>query len=120
MQKAIVVRTAVGEDLGQSWSIEVDPIGRSMENPLRSLLADGWRVAHTCPMPSELDSCCLVVLEKPDALDTAIDDQPLGDLNHSSAWLRLQATRGGSHRNWDGETISLAPFGIYPSKAVAE
>ncbi|MFO0947070.1 MAG: hypothetical protein U1D30_14195 [Planctomycetota bacterium] len=112
MQKAIVVRTAIGEELGQSWSIEVDPIGRSMESPLRSLLADGWRVIHTCAMPSEIDSCCLVVLEKNDAVDTSIDDQPLSQLNHSSEWLRLQTPRTNSRRNWDGETISLAPFGI--------
>jgi hypothetical protein len=117
VQKAIVIRASLTDDAGQSWSVEVDPMGRSAPNPLRALLADGWRVVQTCPMPSELDSCCLVILEKPDRIETEISDQPLADWNSSSDWLRLQSAAApakGGNPQWDGHSISLKIFGFGP------
>lgn len=118
MQKAIVIRASLSDDAGQSWSVEVDPLGRSVPNPLRSLLADGWRVVQTCPMPSELDSCCLVILEKPDPIVAEGGDHPLAEWNSSSDWLRLQSTSSAAQASgtptWDGTSISLKIFGFGP------
>jgi hypothetical protein len=67
VQKAVIVRTVMESADAESWSHEVDATSDSPVQPLRHYLANGWKVAHTCPMPSELDSCCLVILESPDA-----------------------------------------------------
>lgn len=118
MQKAVVVRAALGDDAGQSWSIEVDPSGPELAHPLRRLLAEGWRVAHTCAMPCELDSCCLVILEKPDEPATGmVNDAPLSAWNQHSDWLGLQtSTVSKSAKPWDGTAIKLEIFGLDPTR----
>ena len=92
VQKALVVRTALEDAVGVSWSFEVDRTDGSSTHPLRDLLADGWRVVRTCPMPSELDSCCLVILEHPAARAHEATIADLGAID------------------WDGESIPVTPL----------
>jgi hypothetical protein len=71
VQKVVVVRGSLDGAGGWARSYEVDaPSGRG-EAPLRDLLAKGWRVSRACPMPSELEACCLLVLDEPS--DTGAD-----------------------------------------------
>lgn len=115
MQKAIIIRNALTDGIGQSWSYEVDGGQHTTDNPLRELLMRGWRVVQTCPLQSELDSCCLVIVEDSKAKqETHHGDVPLTEMNERSAWLGLQASAAHSakRKNWDGETISLRPFGM--------
>ena len=65
MQKAFVIRTALEHASGASFSHEVDVAPDAERASLSKYLADGWRVVHSCPMPSDLESCCLLVLESP-------------------------------------------------------
>lgn len=115
MQKAVVVRNAVDDPKGFSYSYEVDAPASGSDRPLGRLLGDGWRVVHTCPMPSELDSCCLVVVEK--------SPEPKGDVKLAQADVPLEALhhrrdlgRANRHRpqraDWDGESIPLRAFGM--------
>lgn len=78
MQKAVIVRALMEGESGICWSREVD--APSGSGALKQLLADGWRITQSCPMPSELDCCCLVVLEKPDETHPPLD-VPLSRLN---------------------------------------
>ncbi|QDU59868.1 hypothetical protein Pan216_07010 [Planctomycetes bacterium Pan216] len=111
MQKAVIVRNLLSDSVGQGWSYEVDAADETATNPLRELLEKGWRVVKTCPMPSELDSCCLVVLEDPETNKNG--DLPLSAMNALSSWHRLQsAAKPASSHEWDGETIPLQGFGI--------
>lgn len=115
MQKAIIIRNALTDGIGQSWSYEVDASQNSTDNPLRELLMRGWRVVQTCPLQSELDSCCLVIVEdsKPKQ-ESYQGDVPLTEMSERSAWLGLQASaaHAAKRKGWDGETISLRPFGV--------
>lgn len=115
MQKAIIVRNALDDSSGQSWSYEVDPDSEPMANPLRDLLARGWKVSHTCPMPSELDSCCLVILEAPAGtrhVENVRQDVPLSEVGQASDWLKNQSPLGRGERKWDGESLPLRSLGI--------
>ena len=113
MQKAVIVRNVVDENAGQSWSYEVDPTEQTAAAPLRDLLARGWQVIHACPMPSELDSCCLVILQQPGSTTKGASPVPLAEVSRGSSWLKLQTpTRSASGSDWSGETIPLDQLGI--------
>ena len=104
MQKAMVVRASAGAS-ARSWSQAVD--GGGADRPLAAWLAEGWRVANAHPMPGDLDSCCLVVLEHdaPAAHDRD-HDRPLAALTTG------EKPPARSPRVWDGETIPLSIFGL--------
>jgi hypothetical protein len=105
MQKALVVRAQPVEASGRAWSQEVDQAG-GQDASVRDLLASGWQVAHTCPMPGEIDGCCLVVLERPQG--GLKRDVPLAAINEP---VYASAPASSSHV-WDGETIPLSIFGV--------
>ena len=119
MQKAIIIRTTVEDGREGTFSYEVDPVGASPPNPLRRLLAAGWQVVHVCPMTNEIDSACLVILDKAPGGNrpAARKDVGLVDMNHPSPWLSIPhpaATRQAADQ-WDGETIPLGIFRIDPA-----
>lgn len=89
MQKAVIVRAVTEGAAGFGWSFEVDAQDSNAESPLKHLLEDGWKVIHTCPMPSELDSSCLVVLEKDGP--SGPEDVGLAELHHAETELHARA-----------------------------
>ena len=120
MQKAIVVRTSLEPGKEGVFSFEVDPVGPVMPNPLRRLLAAGWEIVQVCPMTNDLESACLLILDRPlPNRPAAKKDVPLVEMNHPSPWLGLQAatskTRASSEK-WDGEDYSL---GDLPHRSIA-
>jgi hypothetical protein len=105
MQKAMVVRataTNSAQGAARSWSQPVDGAAGD-DRPLAALLSAGWRIANAFPMPGDLESSCLVVLENP----ASATDAPLAALAEPA--LPPAANRS---RAWDGETIPLGIFGL--------
>lgn len=88
VQKAVIVRTALQAADAESWSHEVDATSSSPIQPLRHYLSHGWKVVHTCPMPSELDSCCLVILDSPDTPQLP-DQAKETEQQRQEEWLKL-------------------------------
>lgn len=105
MQRALIIRSVFDRTDGHAVSREVDaPEGEG--ETLRQLLADGWRVVHACSMTSELDSCCLVVVEKADP----DHDPSLTELGAAAEPTSTAPVVQGN--GWDGESIPLESFGL--------
>jgi hypothetical protein len=123
MQKALIVRTSVDAGKEGVFSYEVDPVGASPANPLRRLLAAGWEVVHVCPMTNDLESACLVILDRPapgQPRPAARKDLSLVDMNHPSPWMSVPGRADKSRAamdDWDGETIPLGIFRVDPAHA---
>jgi hypothetical protein len=123
MQKAIVVKTSLDPGKEGVFSYEIDPVGSAPPHPLRRLLAAGWEVVHVCPMTNDLESACLVILDRPSGPNRPASkrDVNLVDMNHASPWMGLQtsASAGKTRANseWDGETIPLGIFRVDPAHA---
>ena len=123
MQKALIVRTSLEAGKEGVYSFEVDPVGASPPNPLRRLLAAGWEVVHVCPMTNDLESACMVILDRPapgQPRPASRKDQALVEMNHPSPWMSVPG-RGDKTRaaadDWDGETIPLGIFRVDPAHA---
>ncbi|MBY0586349.1 hypothetical protein K2X85_04185 [bacterium] len=121
MQKALIVRTSIEAGKEGVFSFEVDPVGATPTNPLRRLLAAGWEVIHVCPMTNDLESACLVILDRPapgQPRPASRKDFSLVEMNHPSPWMssaqRTEKSRAAAE-DWDGETIPLGIFRVDPS-----
>lgn len=116
MQKVIIVRTGIEGGREGAYSHEVDPLGSAPPHPLRRLLAAGWEIVHVCPMNSEIDSACLVVLDRPAAPPRPSGTRDLSLVEGDRPGPRLQTSPSRPIRQaadkWDGETIPLGIFRI--------
>ena len=112
MQKAVVVRFDADEMVRTVSSYEVDSEDAPRSAPLRELLAAGWRVVHSCPMPGELESCCLLILEDrtPPVPNASRGVDRTADFTPDT--LPACLTTSVPTDEWDGESISLRPFGL--------
>jgi hypothetical protein len=120
VQRAVIVRNIVEDPAGQGVSYEVDASQSPLRAPLRTLLAEGWRVVHTCPLPSELDCCCLVIVEKRDESAAgepaaAAHDMAVADLAGQGApGMQMHHLRPWT-RGTPDEPIPLHVFGVEPA-----
>jgi hypothetical protein len=111
LQRAVIVRTVLDDPVGLSWSFEVDVADDSREHRLRDLLAEGWRVVHSCPLPSGAEPCCLLILERPSSLPA--DHVAVRALSYNT---KPTAPKGrpstATLLSWDSETVPMTAFEV--------